>query len=688
MLLVATPSGAAGEPSEPVLSGEPGGAGVAGDSSEPVGSEDSEGAGEGTGQSGLGSYTYEYELHAITSERSPAAVQLAVEDPPARSGAASVADLLLSVPAFTVLSDARGERPVLYHGFDGRDLGVEVEGIPLPMPYDGEGRLAELPSSWVSGLVITPDPALADPVMPSLGGTVFVQLRPAGEGPLLEMEGEHGLLHQGRLQGRHSGQVGDVRWLVGAGVDYRDAWPLSQRFEPTTTENGGLRTNSDRRTEDLLVRVRWSPSSALDLSALAGGVDGAWGVPPSTADEDPRRWRFTSWRAGLAGLRLRYRLASHWSLRSQVWTTQYHNQLDSYDDLSFGTQDTPGAFHSTHRDMGFGAWAQADMESVDSPIGSLDTSLRLHFSHFTHQQRPDSGSPITGVKASVASASYRLTLDSDSFWRVLLHLGLAAQIPGDADDPANGAAPSNDDPDLGWSASTVLQLFPHSAWIAEFGAAHTYRFPTLKERFSAVTGSTLAAPDLSMERAWTVRLGASWVAASWLAARLSVFDAEVFDLIEVVAVGEGLQQLQNTGRVRLAGVELGLDLELFSQLKADLGYSYLLASRLGTSASTEQLPYRPRHQAFSSLTYSPLHWLQLGIAARAVGSQEAIDPYHTRTIRLGPFARLDARVGLAPASWLDLWVSASNLLDAAYQTDYGFPEPGRQIFIGVAGRIE
>jgi outer membrane cobalamin receptor len=105
------------------------------------------------------------------------------------------------------------------------------------------------------------------------------------------------------------------------------------------------------------------------------------------------------------------------------------------------------------------------------------------------------------------------------------------------------------------------------------------------------------------------------------------------------------------------------------------------------SAPVAPLDYRPAHQATAELSLTPVPWLELWVGARAMSERRYVNPDNRAVEQLQAVAVVDARVeaGVGP---LRGWLRVSNLFDALYSTEYGFPMPGRQVLLGVSTALE
>jgi outer membrane cobalamin receptor len=68
---------------------------------------------------------------------------------------------------------------------------------------------------------------------------------------------------------------------------------------------------------------------------------------------------------------------------------------------------------------------------------------------------------------------------------------------------------------------------------------------------------------------------------------------------------------------------------------------------------------------------------------QVTGPQPFVHPDTGAWGRLGSYAIVSARVEVTPVEGVQLWLRGDNLADMAYETDYGFPEPGASVWLGM-----
>lgn len=591
-----------------------------------------------------------------------------------REGARTVADALERQPSLTATTGQRGERILTLRGFSQLQTAVLIDGAPADIPYDGQLDLGMVPAELVDHITVVKGPGSVVHGPNGLGGSINVVTRRPGEGPLLDLMLETRAADAYRLAGYHTMERGPVAWQVFGGLDRVGSWPLSGSFVPTRNEDGGARNNSDasRSHAGAAARFRVAPGHDVRLNALY--LDGERGVPPGTEDLLPRYWRFTSWRAIGAAL-THEATVERLGMDEMAWVRIYENLLDGYDDARYATQESPRAMHSSYRDQQYGGRVRLRY-GLDA---GRDTWVRLRLwagaQHERHRDDPGPGMDPRTYSRTLVTAAPEVEVDLGAAWAFLGSFQVDVEVPG--------ALPEvSPDVRTGLGPLVSVRWRPLEGLVLRLGGARRTRSPTLKERFSQALGYRRPNPGLGPESAWHVGFDAAWRPWRWVTVSASVYDAEVADLIDRVHLGGGIDQLQNVGRARFLGTEAALEVRPARGLEIRLGYAFLHARRTEPGVAHPGLAYRPAHKATAEVAYAPLPWLEASTLLSVVGPREYQDPETRRWGRLGTSVAWDARIDLYPAPWLGLWVRASNLLDRNDASEYGYPEPGREVWLG------
>lgn len=587
-------------------------------------------------------------------------------------GARSAADALEQVPALYATSGVRGERIFTLRGFTQLETAVLVDGVPLSLPYDGQLDLSLIPAALLDRVIIIKGPASIIYGPNGLGGSVNLITRRPGNVPFAQLSLEGGPLGAFRFDTVHGLALGRVEYVVYASANRREGFPLAAGSAPG--EAGEPRENSDRMFWQAGGSVRVAATRRQELRGSVLFIDGKRGVSPSLADPTPRFWRFNVWRGLVATLAHEGRHTAGWSTDEVVYYQKYDNLLDAYDNASYATQESARAMHSWYHDWVVGGRLRSELKLVPPRLRALWLRAWLSVEHDRHDDVPASGGPTTTYSRTLITVAPELEIQPWRRWSFTAAGQFDVEAPGQV--PAVKANPT-------WDAGPLVsaRYGTRDRLLVRLTVARRTRFPSLKERFSYGLGARDPNPDLAPESAWHFGLDASWRPLRWLSLEASAFDAEVDDIIDAVRLDNGNDQLQNLGRARLAGVEAAVRLQPWRWLDLQAGYAWLYAKRLGASGA--RLQYRPAHRATVTLGLTPARWIGFFAFVRVVGPQDYQHPLTRVWGELKAFATLDVTLEFRPTAWLRTWTRASNLLDASYQTEYGFPDPGRAFWMGM-----
>ena len=590
-----------------------------------------------------------------------------------RQGAISAADALERTAAIHATSGTRGERIFALRGFDQRQVAVLLDGAPFYVTYDGQVDLAMVPALALDHITVVKGPSSVLFGPNGLGGAVNLVTKRPGTGPFVTALFEGSPSGALRLAMAHSASEGRWAWALYGGFDWREHWPLPHGYEPTTLQGKGDRVNSDRFMWNAGGDLSYRISSHQEVRATVLSVDGGRGVPPSTIDATPRFWRFNVWRALAVSLAHELKRGG-WDVDEVAYVRQFDNLLDGYDDATYSTQNTARAMHSWYHDWVMGARARSQYRHAFTRFGTLYARGWLGFQEDLHHDIPGIGQAEKDYSRTLVTMAPEVEYDPTRRWRLVASCQFDADIPGKLPD---------EHPHTRWGEGPLVsaQYDPLDQLMLRITAARRTRFPSLKERFSSGLGQREPNPDLRPESAWHIGLDASYQLTSRLRVDASVYDAEVTDLIQDVLFTGGKDQLQNIAKARLFGAEALVWTRPVRMLQLQVGYAYLHARRTD-GGPDDQIAYRPEHRAIVGAIFTPWRWLEVSAQLRIVGPQDYQDPLTRLWGRLTTYAVLDARVDWRPFNWLSLWVRATNLLDTYYQTEIGYPDPGRVIWIG------
>jgi len=590
-----------------------------------------------------------------------------------RQGAVTVSGILQNQPAIHASTGRRGERIFTLRGFDQRQIVTLVDGVPTYIPYDGQVDLGMLPAELVDHVTIVKGPGSILFGPSGLGGAVNVVTRRADDCPFLQASLEGGGPRGMDLRATHAQKLDRLGLLINAGYHQRDFASLSSSHSPTSNQPAGVRINSDRQMFHLLTRLDWEINGDHELGATLSYLDGERGVPPSTRKRVPEYWRFNDWQNFRISLRHRGRIGQL-VVDEVAYYQTFDNLLDGYDDSSYTSQDSLKAFHDWYHDRIAGGRVSG-VYRTDFAWGGVLARLWTNLQVDRHDKVADHVDTGEDYTRTVLTAAPEIEVE-------LLDLTFNASLQAIQEFATGLPAGSGTGLELDPLLSVACE--PHPDWSLRATVARRSRIPTLRERFTRAFGYLEPNPDLGPEHAWHFGLEGAYSPNQVLSLQAGVYDAEVQGLIDMVPIGSGMQQYTNHESARLAGLELELSVKPANWLRLDASYVYTLAVRPDQEPPDDRLQYRPAHKGLLAISWMPNRDWDATLVCRLVGPQKFLNPDNAAWGELGTYLVADARIAWQVTRMLRLWVRGTNLLDSNHQTTYGYPEPGREVWVGAS----
>ncbi len=239
-----------------------------------------------------------------------------------------------------------------------------------------------------------------------------------------------------------------------------------------------------------------------------------------------------------------------------------------------------------------------------------------------------------------------------------------------------------------WSAEAAWRALPDTRLRAAAGRG--VKEPTFYENFA--TGWVVGDPDLAPERTRSLEVGLEQTLADGrVRLRATAFEQRFRDLIQYVArpVSPSAPNFANVAGAEARGVELDGEARL-GPVHASADWTWLRTEVVDATDEEEgaeflegsRLLRRPTHTvAFHASLLSRRGTLRADL--RVVGEREDRDysAWPTRRVALPRHAVLDIGVEM-PVGDVTLALRAENLLDERYEEVFGFPAPGRGVYVG------
>ncbi len=606
-------------------------------------------------------------------------------------GALNVGQAVADLPGVSLVTvGQRGETQVNIRGFDSRQTTLNIDGIPIYVPYDGNVDLSRLLVPGISEIVVTKGLGSLMYGPNNMGGSINI----VTQAPTKKLEGAitGGLTaNQHKIYGSDASvQLGsriDDRWYVQGGVAYagRNGFPLSRSFTPVAAQPAGDRLNASSHDVNANLKIGFTPNATDDYALGLYSVKSDKDSPPYTGNskitgQPVRYWRWPQWDKqslyfiGNTAIGQGY-------LKTRLYHDTFDNALNSYDDATYSTTKKPYAFASKYRDFSNGATLE-----LGQPLGAMNfLKLGLFYKQDVHReanfptQYQPYQTPWLRFEAHTYALGFEDTLRPTAVDTITFGYRRDEHRFDQAQEYANKAQtaikPMATSPRVGannWQVVWRRKLDAHTELRA--GIGQKTRFPSIKEVYSYRLGFAIPNPALGPEQALNREIGLSGVIAGGVQYDVAAYWDSIRDAIESVATSTpGVSQNQNVGTATNKGVDLSLKAPIGNAWIASLAYSYLDAT-LGAPGLVAT--GAPRHWADVGISWLPSDRTELSAHVQAASSRQTT----TNGLQpVGGFAVLNLRWVQQLAPKLTLYTNLNNALDRNYALSEGFPMPGREL---------
>ncbi|MBN2198698.1 MAG: TonB-dependent receptor plug domain-containing protein [Candidatus Aminicenantes bacterium] len=554
--------------------------------------------------------------------------------------------VLALAPGANLSIGQKNETILLLRGMDARRIVLLLDGIPVYEPYYGTFDLKTVAAGDIASVQVTAGPASVLYGPNALAGLVNVVTHRPGDKPRLTLGGVYG---QNRTVG--ADLSGGFRWerfaLSGSALCRKsDGFQL-----PDEDGSRDLRQLSDYRRLNINAKAYFTPTDHSEFLVSGSIYRSAYGLPPALEVQRARYWRFRSWdrssfsAGGFIGLG---RLSL---VRFRAYAVQYDNVLEQYDDPQLQSFQAESAFDNSV--LGFFGLADLGLSRVHN------LKLSLNMQSDRAKTRDETGLPWEEFRQTSTSAG------AEHHFRASERLTLIAGLSLDVLDKHIGPTTFKANPLAG------VQLRPWNGIELNLSAAKKSRFPSMRSLYSSSSGN----PDLLSEDGYALQLGAR--VERWMSMEFSAFNYEFRDMIDSLRQPDGTRLYVNVGKATIRGLEIGLHKSI-KGLSADLNYTFLDHRNQTDDRPLDTLP---GHTLRAHVVLEPFRGFRLTFSGTAASSSSWYDSAQRRILDVPAYAYFDAVLSYG-GSRGEIFFKASNILDAAFYTDPGFPWPGRTFEAG------
>ena len=632
--------------------------------------------------------------------------------------APTVTEAIQYIPGIAIdHKSARNQSGIMIRGFDTRQVGLYLDGVPIYVPFDGFVDITRFLTSDLAGIEIAK--GYSSPLLGpnGLGGAVNLVTRQ----PEKKLEGEAGI-------GTGSGDkleswlhVGS-RWrrlFFRGGMDWLETnyFPISGDFALNSIQPSYHRVNSNQRDVRYNARIGWTPREGDQYVLSYVNQKSDYGTPPYSGNDlvnnRPRFWSWPKWNKDSFYFNSNTGLTETSAIKFRVFYDHYPNRLLGFSDQAYSvlSSDSPYDDHSE----GFSSeWSTRFFpnHTVSASVFLKDDTHRESSTSFTNgvgldqPWRRHSDQMISiGVQDSITissrmRATVGLSLDhlnakhaEDLLTTVTgkkpNQITTYSVIPFQCTEASNNTSFSGC---LGheWDFNPLASL---SYSVAKSGTvfltfAQKSHFPTLKDRYSYKNGKAIPNPKLKPEHARNWTLGYSH-AFSKTVVQLDLFRSDVYDAIQSATIPaefpgqcSSLSSLFCERSVNVSdavhqGVEFTIRSNPYSRLTVDANYTFLNRTITGPSNMLGVYPTgTPKHKLIGSVGLNLPHKSLVLVTARyESGTFDTNDSGFP--VPASKFGTADLSLVLPVYAGMSLQTGVRNLFDRNYYYKEGYPEAGR-----------
>lgn len=614
-------------------------------------------------------------------------------------------------------NSASGRAGIMIRGFDTRQVGLYLDGIPLYVPYDGFADISRFLTSDVGEIEVAKGYSSPLSGPNGLGGAVnLVTRRPGKE---LDADAAIGTGSGNMLESwLHLGSAWRYFFIQG-GMDWleTDHFPISGDFATNPMQSGYDRINSDRRDVRYNGRLAWTPKKQDQYVLSYINQKSDYGVPPysgtDTKNNKPKYWRWPYWNREMYYLNSNTSLGEAESIKFRAFYDRYRNTMTGftdatysnvssiapYDDHSIGTSAEFSTRRLSRHSVGVSFFLKDDIhkESGTSYAGSsaLVQPWRTQQDRILSMGVQDVITISSRMRGTVGFSADLLdpiqaqdlkTTVTGSGKNAVTTYSVGPFTCSDSD-CLNSVWDYNPLASLSYSVSETGSLF--------FAFAHKSHFPTLKDRYSYRYGKAIPNPKLQPEHARNWSLGYSHVFGLNTMLQADLFRSDVYDAIQNAIIPAGYenqcpsmaggmcQQTVNIGDEIHEGAEVAIRSNPISRLLVNANYSYLHWTISGPSNMLGVHPVRaPKHKIVGTAEVDlPREILLLAAVRYESGTITTNDA--GMIVPASKFATADLGLIFPVFAGVSLQTGIKNIFDRNYYYQEGFPEPGRNWYFSM-----
>jgi outer membrane cobalamin receptor len=557
-----------------------------------------------------------------------------------------LAEAIRYAPGVMVTFGDKDTYTLKLRGMDAKRIALLLDGVPEVEPYYSTFDLKTITAAGLDSLQITKGPSSVLYGPNTLGGIVNVITRRPGLEPRLSLTssyGEHssrGVILDGGAQWKKFALAGSASYQDSNGFAY-----------PSEGEGDELRSNSDYNRFNLSAKLYYTPSDRTEIMVNGAIYRSDYGMPAALSVQRPRYWRFKDWDRTSFNAGGFTSLGEQSSLRFRAFYIGYKNTLIQWRNPEM----TIRQFESTFDNEVYGAFGLADLWAG----AGNSLKMSLYFQRDIARTRDDVGFAWDKFDQSTMSAGLEDHFDLSDRWRIIggLSLDHIAKFTGGSTNKLN--------PLLGIKFSPADDLDLHASYSLKS------KFPSMRSMYSSSSGN----PDLVSEQGGCFEVGGSFNRGIFISGAVFAYDFK--NLIDSIRLADGTRLYWNIGRAYINGAELQAQ-KSWGWLSLLVNYTYLDHRNESDDRPLDALS---GHSLNFDVTVTPLDRFRVTVLGLYGSKSFWYDSGTEEVLGIPSYFSLDA-VAAYDLRVCEVFIKGTNIFNAAFYSEPGFPWRGRYLEVG------
>ena len=599
-----------------------------------------------------------------------------------KTNSRTVSDVLNYASGIIVTKGSKNEAEIRVHGLGQDKISIFIDGIPYYETKYGKFNLDQIPAEIISEIVVEKG---GSSVLYGSGGAVAVIniITKDADSKKLFFKGdvEFGENNTNNINLSLNKSFEKFKYWLNVNHKESDGWEMSDDYvakegtygdKSTSTsailEDGGLRNNSDYKSNSIWTRVGFMPNETNEFFLSLNYLKSERGMAPDVnfVKVDKTKYYYSRFARSenykKMGIDLsgKHDISEAFVLKEKIF---YHTHKDDY--LSYDTPDYSNLFvTSTYNDslIGFSILPELYLSSKHN------LNFALHYKEDTHKERNKKTAPFETDKSNTSSlgAEYNffpseklkttVGVSYDNF-KVTKTSAAKEKRKIDSLNPMVG---------VNYKISDKYSVFT--------SVAKKTKFPTLKE----LNGT--GGENLNEEIITNYTVGSNINLSENIKFNFALFYHDLKDRIIKLD-----KEYKNEGKEVVKGYEIGTSLVSSDSLKFNLSFVYNDAENKSVGRTTDKMLGIPDKQLKIGVEYIvPKVELKLNFNSTYTGKQYDEDSNNYKLQTLDSYWLHDFRISKDFNKNTNAYISVSNILDENYEGEYGFPGQGRAVFVGLS----